>query len=253
MVKDKTPTVVFLMETKMTNGRLGFLKNKLGLDNLFAADCRGLSGGVDLFWKNTVHLGVQSYSVRHISVVFKSRKANREWKFTGFYGHPEPAKREEPWALLRHLSMFQPIPWLCMGDYNEKVSQTEKRGAAQKPCRQIEAFQRALEVCKLCDLGFSGPKYTWTNGRSGGAFTKERLDCGLANDVWHDIYGSVEVQVLANLNSDHNPVLVSFQHKDDIKWLRCKRFHVEASWSKCKDYKGIVRKVWRDKVRMDDK
>ena len=38
------------------------------------------------------------------------------------------------------------------------------------------AFQRVLEDCGLYDLGFMGPKFTWTNGRSGEHFVQERLD-----------------------------------------------------------------------------
>jgi len=41
-----------------------------------------------------------------------------------------------------------------------------------------------LEDCNLSDLGFSGPKYTWCNGKYGDDFSRERLDRAVANVEW---------------------------------------------------------------------
>jgi hypothetical protein len=38
LVKDKKPTLVFLMETKVTRNKVCFLPSKLGLENLFVVD-----------------------------------------------------------------------------------------------------------------------------------------------------------------------------------------------------------------------
>jgi hypothetical protein len=43
---------------------------------------------------------------------------------------------------------------------------------------QMDGFRNGLEVCRLSDLGFMGPKFTWNNGRSDDLFTMERLDRG---------------------------------------------------------------------------
>jgi hypothetical protein len=50
------------------------------------------------------------------------------WKLTCFYGHPDWTKRHESWALLNHLRSFAPLPWLCVGDFNEITEQSEKMG-----------------------------------------------------------------------------------------------------------------------------
>jgi hypothetical protein len=67
------------------------------------------------------------------------------WKLTGFYGHPETRKRKESWALLRHLSHIQPLPWLCVSDFNEVIDLFEIKGTDYRPRWQMEDFQRALE------------------------------------------------------------------------------------------------------------
>jgi hypothetical protein len=49
---------------------------------------------------------IQNYSRRHINAIIKMTGNGVGWKFIGFYGHPELAKRKEAWALLRCLSHF---------------------------------------------------------------------------------------------------------------------------------------------------
>lgn len=95
------------------------------------------------------------------------------WKLTCFYGHPDPTKRHESWALLSHLKTFDPLMWLCLGDFNEIIAQSEKFGASLRRESQMEAFRVVLKECQLSDLGFKGSKFTWLNCRQDGIFTKE--------------------------------------------------------------------------------
>ena len=48
------------------------------------------------------------------------------WKFTGFYEHPDVNKRPEAWNLLQYLARLTPEPWICIGDFNEVITQSEK-------------------------------------------------------------------------------------------------------------------------------
>jgi hypothetical protein len=244
MVKEKRPKVVFIMETKKYNQRLDFLKIKLGMDNMFVVDSVGRSGGLVLLWKEDVNLNIQNYSRRHINALVKTGGGDLEWKLTCFYGHPETAKRKESWALLRHLSNLSPLPWLCLGDFNEIVSMSEQRGAVSKTRGQMEAFQRVLEECSLSDLGFCGPKFTWNNGRERNAFTQERLDRAVANGEWCDFFTMVHVNILANRSSDHHPLFITFEKDAVVRRDRKKIFRVEESWKSYADYKEVVKKIW---------
>jgi hypothetical protein len=53
------------------------------------------------------------------------------------------------------------------------------------------AFQQALDESGLADLGFSRPRFTWCNGRSGGHHTRERLDRAVANGSWSSLFDVV--------------------------------------------------------------
>jgi len=93
LVKEKSSCLVFLMETKRLQNNVGFLKVQLGFDDLFAVDCIGRSGGLILLWKSSAQVTIQNYSLRHINAEFQLCSNGPLWKFTGFYGHRNPAKR----------------------------------------------------------------------------------------------------------------------------------------------------------------
>jgi hypothetical protein len=149
--------MVFLMETKLRGEKMELILLKLGIPNMFIVDCIGRSGGLALLWDENVTLDIQNYSQRHINGVVKLGMSGEQWKFTGFYGHPDPAKRHEAWALLKHLAKFTPLPWVCIGDFNESLSHSEKWGGRGKSDSQIQAFQQTIEFCELYDLDYGDP------------------------------------------------------------------------------------------------
>lgn len=110
-----------------------------------------------------------------------------------------------------------------------------------------------MEDCRLSDLGFSGPRFTWTNGQRGDGLTLERLDRAFANSDWCWMFNVVEVDVLPRCFSYHNPLLISFSHNQATRWQKSKSFHFEASWTKHPDHKVLVKKVWRVKDSSGDK
>lgn len=103
-MKEKSPSLVFLMETKLTQHKAGFLKTRLGFDNIFIIDCRGRSGGLILLWNSSSNVTILNFSQSHINVEIKSSGNGLVWKLTGFYGHPDPAKGLEASSLLKFLS-----------------------------------------------------------------------------------------------------------------------------------------------------
>ena len=161
-MKEKKPDLVFLMETKLQACRIEIVPRCIGFGNVFVVDNIGKSGSLAFFWNSEVNVEIQNYSRRHINALVRTNCTGYHWKFTGFYGHPEAAKRKDLWALLRHLGILEPLAWLSMGDYNETIEDAEKVGSSLKPRGQMAAFRETLE-CRLVDLGFNGPRFTWNN------------------------------------------------------------------------------------------
>jgi exonuclease III len=104
LVKEKKPTFLFLMETRMRNKKLQVLRNKLGFEGMLTMDPIGRGGVLAFLWLNPREVEVLNYSLRHISALIKLEGSDLSWKFTGFYGNPDRNQRDASWKLLRHLS-----------------------------------------------------------------------------------------------------------------------------------------------------
>ncbi|XP_059429161.1 uncharacterized protein LOC132162970 [Corylus avellana] len=144
MVKDKRPSILFLMETKSRQQKMEGLRVKFEFDGVFMVDLVGKSGGLALLWKDSDRLEIQNYTRRHINAVVKLPGRNISWKLTCFYGHPDASKRYESWVLLKHLQSFILEAWLCIGDFNEVVEQAEKVGGNIRRESQMAQFRQGL-------------------------------------------------------------------------------------------------------------
>jgi hypothetical protein len=111
------------------------IRAKIGFESVFMVDNVGRSGGLALLWSTKVTVDIQNYSRRHINIVVHFELNGQPWKFTGFYGNLEPDRRKESWDLLCHLRSFIPMAWMCIGDFNEILEQTEKFGSCRKSWR----------------------------------------------------------------------------------------------------------------------
>ena len=69
MVREKKPTVVFIMETKVHDKNLDFLSIKLGMHNMFVVDSVGKNRGLILLWRDNFSVEIQNYSRRHINTI----------------------------------------------------------------------------------------------------------------------------------------------------------------------------------------
>jgi hypothetical protein len=110
-----------------------------------------------------------------------------------------------------------PEQWLCVDDFNKITTLYKKSSTSLRPPHQMQAFKLALEDSNLFDLGFMGPRFTWCNWQSEGAYTQERLDKVVANVGWNTLFDVVEVHVLDRSIADHNPLWVNFSNTKDIK------------------------------------
>lgn len=109
-----------------------------------------------------MNLDVQSFFDNHVDVIIDHGVDDACW-FTGFYGDLETASRENSRLLLRTLSHWFNIPWVCIGDFNEILFTDEKQGWLARMERQMQGFRDALDYCILKDTGFNGFPFTWYN------------------------------------------------------------------------------------------
>lgn len=116
---------------------------------------------------------------------------------------------------------------------------------------QMENFRATLHDCGLGDLGYKGPRYTRRNKREPAAFIKERLDRAVANEEWCNKFPDFEVEVLAALSSDHNPMLLTLcSLRTNIK--RPRAFKYEAAWHVDVECVEVVKAAWGSDIEGTD-
>ncbi|KAL4625527.1 hypothetical protein ACB092_05G032900 [Castanea dentata] len=195
LVRKKTPTILFLMETKLTDRQMKPIKTEQGFYCLLAVSCNDRRGGLALLWKEEVTVDTQTYSPNHIDVIVHTQ-TSPTWRLTGIYGHSVEEHKIETWRLMRHLHARASLPWVCLGDFNELLASDEKN------------FRNTLLHCGLVDMGFSGYRFTWRNGRPGAGFVEERLDRVVATTDWCEIFPRAKVSHLSVSYSDHVPIML---------------------------------------------
>lgn len=247
LLREKDPMLVFLIETKKQSKNMDWIICKISFDNGFYVDSKQASGGLALFWNNNIKVRIESYSSRHIDSIISNTTVDTPWRFTGLYGNPITSQRHHSWQLLRRLDSMNNLAWLCVGDFNEIVDQSEKQGGSERNHRQMKIFKQSIDDCGLCDLGYTGNKFTWSKGSKQTGRIFERLDRALASLAWCSTFPNAEVLHLPSSHSDHLPLLISTnscsapdnrnrRHKKPIKF--------EELWIFYDDCQSIIKVNW---------
>lgn len=104
-------------------------------------------------------------------------KNNEDLVLSCVYGETTVIKRRELWAHLNSLKHgMVNTPWACIGDFNAYTCFDDKMGGSGPNLASMEDFVVCLDDCRLFDLGFQGPKFTWSNGH-----IQERIDRCVVN------------------------------------------------------------------------
>ncbi|XP_026397473.1 uncharacterized protein LOC113292854 [Papaver somniferum] len=198
--------------------------------------------GLVLAWKINPKVTIQDFSNYHISaIIFPSY--GDPWLFMGYYGSPYTTPEEIlSWKMIENTDEAIHLPWLIMGDLNFVLHEHEKY--SQHPIDNCEAdiFLNKIEAANLTDLGYTKCPFTWTNRRNGIHLTEQRLDKGLANESWLDLYPNSTISDLAAIGSDHNPILLNTNPSWTPGHIPFKFF---GPWLDHKYYKTIIEECWK--------
>ncbi|XP_021309167.1 uncharacterized protein LOC110432706 [Sorghum bicolor] len=223
--------VLFLSKTHLSKAKAENLKRKVGCEKFAIHESDGRSGGLLMLWKKEVVVRPVNISQYYIDVVMGE---GEEWHLTGIYG--DPYHKEQTWEALRELKdSMSTLPWLTMGDLNEIWYHHEKEGGRARSQRQLQDFQDALDDCGLSDMGYSGDIFTWHRGR-----IRERLDRGVINDQWRDMFPNAKIVNGEYLKSDHRPLSVRTEALQGQYQVNCVTKRFEAKWLKEETVQEVV-------------
>jgi hypothetical protein len=110
----------------------------------------------------------------------------------------------------------------------------------------MEGFRDAVDYCRFTDLGFSGLPYTWDNRQHWHANIKVRLDRGLGDDRFFELFDNSRVTHVQTTKSDHCAVLISIGRSEWLDGANSgKPFRFENMWMRHEKYQGVVQDGWQ--------
>jgi hypothetical protein len=184
----------------------------------------GTKGGLLLAWWHGVDLECFSITVNTINTWCYSNPPNKPLLLLVFMVLLKEKKNKSCfWDSLLNEGKDYYGPWLCIGDFNMILSQSEKYGGRPFTCPSNDHFHSFLDSFGMVDLGFFGNPFTWSNKHHDHHLIKECLDQGIANSQWVHLFPHFAVFHLFAQTSDHNPIILDTT-SSDLSLLRPFRF-----------------------------
>lgn len=220
--------IMFLVETKNKDSYVQQLGKDLHFSHQILVSPDGLSGGLAIFWRNTVQCEVLSPPSLHYTDLYITEGSNT-FCLTYIYGHPERKPRQQMWQAMESYikaGLYQSKARLVLGDFNEIKNNKEKVGGPPKAEWQFTNFRRMLKASGLHEVKTFGGIFTWIGNRSSGT-VKSKLDRALATAEWLDTHPKAMAQLLDWVGSDHRPLLLQTNNN---KWRGMKLFRYDNRW-----------------------
>ena len=102
----------------------------------------------------------------------------------------------------------------------------------------------------MIDLGFSGPRFTWTNKRGISDLIQERIDRVFVNPEWWNLFPEARVTHLTRCHSDHCPILLESSAKDSLYLER--PFKFQSFWLSDVTFPGVVSGAWSHTTELSE-
>ena len=185
LVQNHNPAMLIVMETRVGGDRTKEIMDRLPFDEAIHTETIGYTSGLWLLW-NSDRVVVTSLATieQEIHVSIKVRPSNSQCLLTDVYASPRFNERCVLWNNLLNVASLHNSPWIIVRDFNEVLVDNDKFGGKAVNANRSLLFKDCLDSCNMVDLGFSGPRFTWSNRRRVRSFIQERLDRFFVNTDW---------------------------------------------------------------------
>ncbi|XP_026436034.1 uncharacterized protein LOC113333883 [Papaver somniferum] len=197
---------------------------------------------------NDIDAEIISYSKNLIHLQVKQNGAYRSWNLFCVYGPPNRLDRGNFWQSLSIYSQHVEGPKCYVSDFNAISSVREKFGGDQSLNGTITYFNNFIRDNHLLDLVFSGPAFTWTNGRQFQSLIRQCLDRVITSPEWCLMFESSGVFHFPRLSSDH-PTIILNTCRNIPRNPPSYRF--EAYWCSHPNFLKVVLERWNINLSND--
>ncbi|XP_075658740.1 uncharacterized protein LOC142628551 [Castanea sativa] len=250
LVQHHNPAMLIVMETRVGADRAKEITDRLPFDEAIHTETIGYAGGLWLLWKSDrVIVKPLATTEQEIHVSVKVRPSDSECIFSAVYASPRFNERCVLWNNLVNVASLHSSPWIIAGDFNEVLADDEKYGGRVVNANRALLFKDCLDARNMVDLGFSGPRFTWSNRRGFRNLIQERLDRFFGNPKWCTLYPNTRVSHLTRVHSDHCPILLEFEPGASIRLNR--PFKFQSFWLNDLSFPNIVRDAWGQSNRLN--
>ncbi|XP_049399717.1 uncharacterized protein LOC125863742 [Solanum stenotomum] len=211
--------MIAVLEPFSDNTQINLFKSLLVMDHAIS----NINGKIWLFWTNEITCNVIEADEQQISCELNHTEAPETYITTFVYAKCKEYLRKPLWDRLLHLADTKDtFPWCTVGDFNVITDIDEKLGGIPYNMRKSLDFIGVIEACGLMDLGFNGPRFTWSNQRGINFRIWKRLDRAMVNDRWLKDMPQTNITHLPSVGSDHCPLLMEMNARPDnhIKYFR---------------------------------
>ncbi|XP_061349456.1 uncharacterized protein LOC133294726 [Gastrolobium bilobum] len=231
--------VFVLLETGISGLKGDRIIKQFGFPSFFKQEAIGFSGGIWILWDDKV-VKIEIILAHHqfIHTQVQHLASGKSEIITFVYRSPRRLERKNLWNELEAFSSSIQEAWLLIGDFNSILHASEKTGGSDLCWDSISDMQQSLINCKISDIGYKGPEFTWKRGK-----LHERLDRGCSNEEWNVLWPNRFISHLPFFNSDHRPLLLA-QSGPPRPREHSKPFKFMAAWLTDQDFGRLVMKSW---------
>ena len=178
------PQVLIIVEPRIVEEGAQAVINTLPYTHSWHVEPIGFFDSIWLLWNESpsFQVDILTYNEYSIHALVNVSSPSLSFLLTAVYASFNFNKCKIFWDYLQNLANVVSLPWVLLGDLNDMISDDEKMRGLPLNINRISTFRNCMNKCGLMDLGFQGPRFTWTNKSSVWKYNiKERLDRQLGN------------------------------------------------------------------------
>ncbi|XP_019172990.1 PREDICTED: uncharacterized protein LOC109168419 [Ipomoea nil] len=241
LVRKHEVDVVGLLEPRISGNSADKACKSFGFENWIRVEAVGFSGGIWILWNDGVRVEIVATNPQYI--LTRIGKNNKNFGIVSFvYGSPSSCYRKKLWEGLSTDNFHMHEGWLAVGDFNAVTCMEDVSNQQNFSNHRCVGMNEWIFKEGLIDMGFVGPRFTWTRGRESTTFTGARLDQALCNLDWITQHPGTKVSHITRVCSDHSPLLIELGRK--METPKGPGFLFQAAWTIHEGFRQVTEDCW---------